>query len=143
MELIGENGRLDLNVISFSEMSSNDFWEANWLLTSIIGSFPNFAVNIEMTLRTDDFARFSVDLENLLIGNYQIAMFQNLEENLFLRISIEESMTSFKVIGKIIQPDNLGNAFHFSFETDLSSLTSFKGDLNKTLLRFPIIGVEE
>ena len=77
MELIGENGRLDLNVISFSEMSSNDFWEANWLLISIIGSFPNFAVNIEMTLRTDDFARFSVDLENLLIGNYQIAMFQN------------------------------------------------------------------
>lgn len=139
MILKGDIGYLEFNILTNKVSGSNDFWEENWLYTSVKGDFPGFIANYDCNLRTDDLKRWYDDVMGLINDVTSNAKLTTLEEGIELFFQKDQS-GSVQVRGKLIATELTGCSLEFVFVTDIQTVINFNSQLRKVLIEYPIIG---
>ncbi|MET3731418.1 WapI family immunity protein [Moheibacter stercoris] len=139
MILKGDIGYLELEVLTNKISGSDDFWEENWLYTSVKGNFPGFTANYDCNLRTDDLKRCYNDVIGLINGITNNAKLTTLEEGIELSFQ-KDKFGSIQVSGKLTATDLTRCCLEFTFVTDIQTVISFNSQLHKILIEYPIIG---
>jgi len=139
MLLKGEVGKLAVNIKARNDSSTLDFWDANWLFTEINLETLSFKASYRANLRTDEFQRFYLELDDLLNYTADEAGFNSTEEWLTLRM-IRNKSGLFTCKGKIAIIDYPGNSLEFNFAVDAPSTERFKEEIKEILDKYPVIG---
>ena len=140
MELKGDFGYLELDVLTNKTLGSNDYWEENWLYTSVKAKFSGFTVDFYCDLRTDDFEKCSDEVSNLLAEITDGAKFVTLEEGVELHFQ-RDSVGIIFVKGKLTATELTKCSLEFSFSVDIPTMERFNIELHKIIEKYPIIGV--
>lgn len=140
MELKGEIGIIQIEVLFNKTSGTNNYWEENWLYCTVKGNFPGFISNYECNIRTDDFERCYNELVELHKFSREIAKFTTIEEGLIIILERNHN-GSIKVTGSMNAVDLTGCSLNFNFQTDNFSLESFINDIFYILKEYPIIGI--
>lgn len=140
MILTGEIGFFEIKVLHSNNASSNDFWETNWLYSSIKGNFPGFDFNFNVSIRTDDFKRAFDQLQDLIAHKKSDADFLTLEDNINLHFKREHTGV-VKVSGKVVATELSSCSLEFNFSTDITTVENFTSEIDKVLNKYPIIGI--
>ncbi len=135
MKLLGDSGKLEINILGRNHPDSLDFWDGNWLNSEVKIDVPGFNVFYETNLRLDDISRFYQALIKLKSGASKEAEFTTLEDGLYFHIALERN-GSINCNGKA--SNNLGNTLNFILDTDLATLDNFVGEIDAILKSYPL-----
>jgi hypothetical protein len=135
MKLLGDSGKLEINILGRNHPDSLDFWDGNWVNSEIKIDVPGFNAFYETDLRLDDISRFYQALIKLKSGTSNEAEFTTLEEGLYLHLVVEKN-GSINCNGKA--RNNLGNTLNFILDTDLSTLDNFVSEIDAALKSYPL-----
>ncbi len=137
--LLQSNGRsINIEIIKRSRPESTDFEDGNWLETNIKIDVPGFNGHYGSNLRTDDFERFTQNLEKLKANEIKEVQFTTMEEGLHL-IGVLEVSGNIKWEGTAKSQWG-GSCLTFNIETDYSSIDDLLNQLRETLDTYPVIG---
>lgn len=140
MRLKGDSGNLEVKILVRKKAFSTDFWEENWLYSSINGRFPGFDVNYKCNLRIDDLKRWQVDITKLINENtpYSISL-KTMEEGIGLDFEKKEN-GMFYIRGRLVATELTGCYLTCSWEIDTEELQRFLSELSNNIIKYPIIG---
>jgi hypothetical protein len=139
MILKGDIGTLEIEVLANKASGTNDFWEENWLYSTIKGNFPGFTANFDCNLRTDDFERFAQELRAMVSMKSDVAKFTTMEEGLTLLLEREHTGT-VKVTGKMTATELTQCSLEFKYQVDNPTLERFIYEVEDVIKTYPIIG---
>jgi hypothetical protein len=139
MELKGEIGKIEIEVLAQKSSGTGQFWEENWLYCTIKGTFPGFSAKYDCNLRTDDFQRCKDEIYALKNGNISVARFNTIEEVLDLKFE-NQNNELIRVSGLLKAIDFTNCSLQFNFEIDNFNLDRFLNDIIETIDMYPIIG---
>lgn len=137
MKIQGDLGSLEINIYGRSDSETSDYWDGNWLNSEIQVNIPTFKSSYKSNLRVDDLQRFYQRILALQNCSANEVEFTTMEEGLYLSIKLDYNGD---LNCKGIAADGNGNSLNFGFKTDSASLNIFKGELESTLILYPIVG---
>lgn len=137
MQLKGDLGKLEINVLMREDSETTDYWDGNWLKSEIRIHVDGFDSVYETNLRVDDLQIFYEGLISLQNGSAKEAEFTTMEEGLYLHCRVEAAGT-MNCKGKA--NNDTGNTLSFRLQTDLAALDVFVNDLKTVLTLYPLIG---
>jgi hypothetical protein len=140
LELRGEMGRRVVVVVDDYERGGpqSNPYDANWLRCSISTEIGKFRGEVEASLTTNDFSRFSSELEKVTAGASSVASLTTMEEALTLRIEVNRAGRA-TVTGMLRGSDSTPpTSLSFGFESDLSFLRQAQAQLTQIVSDFPI-----
>lgn len=140
VEIRGEMGRLVTIVIDDYERSGSqqDPYDANWLRCSVTAEIGKFRGEVETSLTTGDFSRFSSELNDVTARVTSVASFTTMEEALTLRIEVDRAGRA-TVTGTLRGSDSTPHtSLSFGFESDLSFLRQLEVQLAHAISDFPV-----
>ena len=119
---------------------ADDYWDANWLVTSIELVVGEIRARVTAHLRSDDLRAFREDLEQLDWLAKREARLESLEGWLTLRIMA--TATGLAVEGELVDQPGIGNRVSFTIGSDLAlaDITPTIRALRAIETRFPIVG---
>lgn len=135
MKLLGDSGKLEVNILGRDHTDSLDFWDGNWVNSEIKIEVPGFNAFYEANLRLDDISRFYQALIKLKSGTSNEAEFTTLEDGLYFRLAVERN-GSINCNGKA--RNNLGSTLNFILDTDLATLDNFVREIDAILKSYPL-----
>lgn len=135
MKVLGDSGKLEINILGRNNPDSLDFWDGNWVNSEIKIDVPGFNAFYKTNLRLDDISRFYQALIKLKNGTSKEAEFTTLEESLYLHFLVEKT-GSITCNGKA--KNNLGSTLNFILGTDLSTLDNFVREIDAALKSYPL-----
>ena len=139
---IGSGGNyLKIEILNRKDSQSNDYWDSNWISSSIEikinGVFGQYSTN----LRTDDFERFSIQLKNLQAKLVKGVEFLTVEEGIQIKGEINDCGNINWVC---IAKSEFGKfVLSFSVESDLSDLEDLIEEVKRDLSEYPVINDEK
>lgn len=137
--IIGDEAKLELDVIGRSHPDCLDYWDGNWITTYLKIDIPGYHVSFPAHLRTDELEMFLdglKEMNKMLKGKAEL-------NNMDSYLHFECIMDKF---GKItwtidtVYPPAFGAKLHFDFQSDQSYLPNLIKELNEILILFPVIG---
>jgi hypothetical protein len=140
LEIRGEMGRRVAVVVEDYERGGpqQDPHDANWLRCSITAEIGKFSGEVEASLTTNDFIRFSSELEKVVSGAASVASFTTMEEALALRIEVDRAGRA-AVSGTLRGSDSTPpTVLSFGFESDVSFLRPLQAQLGLITSEFPV-----
>lgn len=84
MIIIGDKGKLEIDILRRSNLNTNDYWDGNWLESKIKIDVLGFNAIYKTNLRVEDLQRFHEALVMLQNGKTADAEFTTMEEGLYL-----------------------------------------------------------
>lgn len=133
----GEHGRrLTIDVHGYERESSQDPYDANWLRCSVDLDSGRFRGAVDASFTTEDFARFLLELDQVVRGDARAASFQTMEEALSIRVEIDRAGRAV-IAGNLREIDAGGSVLSYSIESDLSFLQRSHGELKRIVTEFP------
>jgi hypothetical protein len=139
MFLKGDGGYLEIEVLTNKISGTNNYWEENWLYSTIKGKFPGFDANFDCYLRTDDFDRFAQELREMIALKSDEAKFTTMEEGLMLFLEREHT-GAIKITGKITATELTRCSLDFKYQVDNPTLERFINEVENLIKTYPIIG---
>ncbi len=138
-QLLGNETIIIIKVINRSYPDSTDYWDGNWINSTIKVEIPGYSVRFDATLRTDELLDFLNELKNMRKHMKGKAILKNLDAY----IHFEGGMDRLgKIIwtGETCYPAGNGAVLNFEFESDQSFLEGLIRELEEILAWFPVIG---
>lgn len=109
--------------------------DANWLRCSVDVEVGGFRGAVEASFMTQDFVRFSSELDAVLDSRASKARFDTDEEALAL--SLEVDRAGHATVSGTLKDVDARASLSFSFETDITFLRETRKELQSVLAAFP------
>ena len=130
---------MEIEILTNKISGTNNYWEENWLYSTIKGKFPGFDANFDCYLRTDDFDRFAQELREMIALKSDEAKFTTMEEGLMLLLEREHT-GAIKITGKITATELTRCSLDFQYQVDNPTLERFINEVENLIKTYPIIG---
>lgn len=119
-----------------------DYWDGNWLRTSIEIRAGAFQGAVIADLRTVEFASFRRQLDQVWRELNGEALFESLEHWIELRI-VGDGRGHFELRGILHDGPGGGTTLHFFMHFDQTSIPGMVAALDRIAARFPILGAAD
>ncbi|MFC5603751.1 hypothetical protein [Sporosarcina koreensis] len=137
--LLGEETKVEIDVLYRSYPNSSDYWDANWVNATIKIEIPGYKVSFDADLRTDEIRKFLNELKSLRQSLRGKASLTNLEGNLEFEGEIDK-LGKIKWNAETCYPAGNGAVLEFKFESDQTYLNMLIKELDDIITHFPVIG---
>jgi hypothetical protein len=122
-----------------SRPSASDYWDGNWLSTTVEFSIGRFAGSIQGDLRAEELAVFREQVEMLRRSLSGAAEFSTMEEWFGIKL-VANGNGQIECIGFVMDQLGIGNRLTFRFSIDQSFLPPMLVSLDTICSKFPAIG---
>ncbi|WP_110111803.1 hypothetical protein [Bacillus sp. CGMCC 1.16541] len=140
--LVGEEAKIEIDLIHRSYPTSMDYWDGNWVDSRIKVEIPGYVAHFDSYLRTDELQDFFSQLKKMNDTLTGKAALHNLDNY----IQIEGEMTKTGMIhwtAETCYPAGYGAVLTFEFASDQSYLNELIEQLDELLLAYPVVGTPE
>ena len=132
---------LFINVVGRECPLSSDYWDGNWVRSTIKVSAGGFTGKVKASLRSEEFVKFKNELSILYETLSGQAYFTTMEKWLSITV-VGDGLGHFEAQCKL--SDNAGagtgNTLHFSLHFDQTFIPEMIAGLNRIITVFPVIG---
>jgi hypothetical protein len=139
IQITGDDARIEIEVMGRSHPGSDDYWDGNWLTSSLKINIPGYHVSFICDIRTDELQDFLDELKTLYEQFRGKAQFKNIDNYLHFECEMDK-LGKVKWCVETCYPAGYGAVLKFEFESDQSYLPRLMQELNGTLHSYPIIG---
>lgn len=137
--LLGENTKVEIDIISREYPNSTDYWDGNWVNSKVKVEIPGYYVDFNASLRTDDIRDFVYELKLMKTKLSGKAILKNLDG--FIHFEGEmNKLGHIRWSGETCYPVGSGAVLNFEFVSDQSYLESLIKELEDISYMFPVIG---
>lgn len=141
--ILGEkNERIEIEALIRSYPNNTDYWNANWITSTIKIEIPGYLVQFTADLRTDELRDFLAELTMISSDLSGKAMLLNMEDYIQLECQMNK-MGQLLWSGQTCYPVGNGAVLKFEFKSDQSYLQRLVKELEDILFVFPVIGNPE
>lgn len=119
---------------------ADDFWDGNWVTTTISVAVGGFAGRVRASLRTEEIHRFNEGLKSLNQNLFGSAVLESMER--WISVTVKAgSRGQIEVSGELRDAAGDGNVLSFQLaEVDQTYLAGWIGGLDDIEKAFPVIG---
>ncbi|TKI63594.1 hypothetical protein FC756_18195 [Lysinibacillus mangiferihumi] len=143
LHILGEkNERIEIEALIRSYPNNTDYWNANWITSTIKIEIPGYLVQFTADLRTDELRDFLAELTMISSDLSGKAMLLNMEDYIQLECQMNK-MGQLLWSGQTCYPVGNGAVLKFEFKSDQSYLQRLVKELEDILFVFPVIGNPE
>jgi hypothetical protein len=132
MKLVGDNAKLALKILRFSNPTASNEWDKKWLTVVFNLELHGFKTNYESELLIDDFSNFLEAIEGVLDRDAKVLVFNTLEESFQLKGKID-ALQNIEWEGFLIYPVGSGNKLEFKCTSDFYQLNRMKDEIKSEL----------
>jgi hypothetical protein len=137
MSIKGEGGSIIIHVLDYERVHADNVSDANWLVAKAEVRVGDFFGRVALSLTTQNFSRFSQQLDEVLNNLKGKAIFDTDENILFFEVEMKARGTA-KIIG--VARDKITHSeLRFAFDTDQSYLSHSHHLLTELRNDFPEI----
>ncbi|MCT8140296.1 hypothetical protein H1D32_22910 [Anaerobacillus sp. CMMVII] len=137
--LLGEETKIDIDVLSRNHPNCTDFWDGNWVHSKVNIEIPGYRVHFNADLRTDEIRDFLNELKEMNKHLKGKATLSNLDSFLHFECVMNKlGGVSWSI--ETCYPAGYGAVLNFEFEADQSYLQNLITELEDILTAFPVIG---
>ncbi len=137
--LLGEETKLEIEVLCRNHPDCTDFWDGNWVKSKVNIEIPGYLVDFNADLRTDEIRDFLNELKEMNKHLKGTATLSNLDSYLYFKCVMNKTGGVFWSI-ETCYPAGYGAVLNFEFEADQSYLEKLIRELDDILTAFPVIG---
>ncbi|MFJ7667073.1 hypothetical protein ACIQXI_08185 [Lysinibacillus sp. NPDC097195] len=138
--LIGEdNESVEIEVLTRSYPESTDYWDVNWVVSTINVNIPGYVVKFNADIRTDELQDFLDELNSIKSNLRGKAILKNLDNYINIECVINDKGHLFWTV-RTCYPAGYGAVLHVDFKSDQSYLQKLTKELRDILTVFPVIG---
>ncbi|MDN3449468.1 hypothetical protein QMA09_04655 [Planococcus sp. APC 3906] len=137
--VLGDNTKLEIDVLQRNYPDSTDFWDANWIASVIHLEIPGYMVHFEADLRTDELRDFVDELRSMNENLGGTAILKNLDSYIYLEGAMDlRGKISWNI--ETCYPAGIGAELTCDFESDQTYLRILIDELDRVLEAFPVLG---
>jgi hypothetical protein len=126
-----------VTVNNYERGVTGEYYDDNWVNVKVSIAAGAFTGTFDAAFLTHDFVRFRAELQSLHEKLKGEAIFSTLEEQLFIKLTVDE-------VGRIavegMAMDHPGVELKFVFDLDQSYLPKIISDLDEIVTEFPVRG---
>jgi hypothetical protein len=134
-----DRDRISLSILGRSHPGATDYWDGNWVRTSVDASVGGFTAAFGADLRTDEFDRFRSALQALYEQLDGEAVFETLEGCVTLRF-VGDGHGHVRVEAELLDRPGIGNRLRCELQLDQTYLPPIIESLDDVARRWPVIG---
>lgn len=117
----------------------SDYWDGNWLGSSIDVHVGGFRGHVDADLRAEEFASFRDALRRLTEDLSGTATFETMEHWLTIRVS-GDGRGHFEALCELRDDPGMGNQLRFTLAFDQTYLPAMLHELDAIVAAFPVVG---
>ncbi|MEH6942686.1 WapI family immunity protein [Bacillus sp. JJ722] len=137
--LLGENEKVQIEILSRSYPNSSDYWDVNWVDSKITIEIPGYFVHFDTDIRTDGLKDFMNELKLMNSKLKGRAILKNMDGSIYFECEMNR-LGQISWEGETCYPVTFGAVLNFSFQSDQSFLERLIEELEDILSIFPVIG---
>src|SRR5690349_6163467 len=118
---------------------ATDYWDGNWVDSSIEIRAGGFSGRFGASLRTEEFESFRVHLAKLYTFETSTAEFTTMEEQLRIHVN-GDKLGHYTAECSAMDQAGIGNRLSFELEFDQTDIPSILAGLDSIIESFPVIG---
>ncbi|GAA4693240.1 WapI family immunity protein [Nocardioides conyzicola] len=131
---------LSITVQGREHAGADDYWDGNWVVSTISVAAGGFTGQVRASLRMDEIHRFNEGLKFLNQNLFGAAVLESMEHWITLTVKAE-SRGQIEVVGELTDGAGGGNVLTFELaEVDQTYLASWISSLDDIEKAFPVIG---
>ncbi|MFC9840096.1 hypothetical protein ACFVKB_40920 [Rhodococcus sp. NPDC127530] len=131
---------LAIVVLGRANPGATDYWDGNWVRSTLRVRAGGFTANITANLRTDEIHKFSEGLKFIDDNLFGAAVLQNMEDWITLSITCTPN-GGLDVSGEVMDQPGVGNRLAFEpHDLDQAHLPTWLSQVSEIELRFPVVG---
>lgn len=131
---------LSITVRGRAYRHSQDYWDGNWLLVTVVVHAGKFTGDVPGLMRAEEFQKFSGELRAFQQTLAGAVTFETTEEWLSLRFEVNR-LGEIEIAGSLSDEVNFPyNTLKFTLKSDQSFLTKALQQLEQVVKAFPVIG---
>lgn len=116
---------------------TGEYYDDNWVNVKVSIAMGAFKGNFDAAFLTHDFVQFREALQALYETLKGEAIFSTLEEQLFIKLTVDNG-GHIAVEGMAIDQPGIGTELKFAFDLDQSYLPKIISDLDEIVTKYPI-----
>jgi hypothetical protein len=132
-----EMERLEVEVQGYERTATGEYYDDNWLNTTIRVRAGGFRGNVDASILTVELVAFLDQLDPLCETLQGTAEFSTLEGQLHLQLTGDRK-GHIELIGEILDQAGIGNKLRFKLKFDQSMLRSSIRELENVVTQFPV-----
>jgi len=129
--------RVEVEVHGYERPPTGDYYDDNWLRSSVSIAAGAFSGNFDTAFLTADFSEFRDQLQSLYESLASTASFETLEEQLSLAL-VDDGRGGFLLKGVAVDVLGTSNRLESGIAFDQSDLLSALEGLNDIVSQFPV-----
>ncbi|MFC8504579.1 hypothetical protein ACFUC1_19665 [Pedococcus sp. NPDC057267] len=131
---------LSITVLGREHPDAENYWDRNWVISTISVAIGGFTGHVRASLRTDEVHRFNKELKSVNQNLFGAAVLDSMEHWITLTVKAE-SRGRIQVTGELRDRVGDGNVLTFEMaEVDQTYLGSWITSLDDIEEAFPVIG---
>ena len=138
---LSDSEYLIIHVMNRECPQSSDYWDGNWVKSTIKVSAGGFTGKVKASLRAEEFVSFMDDLSMLYEKLSGQAIFKTMEQWLSITV-VGDGLGHFEAQCKLSDnaPAGGGNTLYFTINFDQTFIPGIIGGLKRIVKAFPVIG---
>ena len=129
-----------IRVLGRVHLGTSDYWDGNWVRTTIDVRAGGLTANVSADLRTDEFHRFAEGLKFINDKLFGSAVLLSMEDWIDLTVKCEPNGRLI-VSGEVTDQPGVGNRMVFEVhDLDQTHLSTWIAQLTEIEAAFPVIG---
>lgn len=138
-QISGDDAKIEIAVNSRSHPQSSDYWDGNWIASTIKIEIPGYKAQFNADLRTDELRDFVNELKEMDKKLKGKANLVNLDGYLELEAELD-IRGRISWIAETCYPAGMGAVLKFDFYSDQSYLKGIINEIEAILSVFPVLG---
>ncbi len=126
-----------VTVYRYERGVTGEYYDDNWVSVKVSIATGAFTGNFDAAFITHDFVKFRAELQSLLETLKGEAVFSTLEEQLFIKLEVDD-VGHIAVAGTAIDQPGIGTELKFAFDLDQSYLPKIISSLDEIVTEYPI-----
>lgn len=136
----GEQGAsLQIEINSRLYENSEDYWDGNFLKSSVKAISNGFSASFSCNLRADELNQWLNSMESFLRDNKESISLSTMEENINLK-GRADSLGSINWECGLKNNEDLPSMLSFTIVSSIAAIQDLRDDLRSLLNKYPIIG---
>jgi len=132
---------VEVTVRGRSHPRATDYWDGNWLRSEVRIKVGGFLGGFEADFRSEEFARFLVELEQLYASLSGRAVFATLEEQLRLELD-GDGKGHIELRGQARDQAGTGHQLTFRLQLDQTVLGAALEEMRSLVAAYPIVSAD-
>ena len=131
---------LSIRVLGREHSGAEDYWDGNWVISTISVAVSGFTAHVRASLRMDEIHRFNEGLKFMNQNLFGTAVLESMED--WINLSVKAaSRGQLEVSGEISGGASVGNCLTFEFAGwDQTYLDAWIRSLDDMERAYPVIG---